>query len=115
MLLGLFGFRPEGDDQIENHLDDEDEADAGAHEEERSFDVGIAGKVHHIPPKRTGTRARTMPPAMTEPIWPDTLAPTACMMMKVFGSSAVAIFWMTRALIGKAEMPAAPTIGLILC
>src|SRR4030065_412355 len=61
-----------------------------------------------------GTRARTIPPAMIDPTCPDTLAPTACIRMKVKGSSSWAILWITRADMGKADIPQAPIIGLIL-
>ena len=55
-----------------------------------------------------------MPPAMTEAIWPETLTPTACMSRKFWLSSSRPILLMTRADMGKAEMPAAPIIGFDL-
>lgn len=50
---------------------------------------------------------------MTDAIWPETLTPTVCMSRKFCGSSFRPILWMTREDIGKAEMPAAPIMGLI--
>jgi len=50
---------------------------------------------------------------MTDAIWPETLTPTVCMSRKFCGSSFRPILWMTREDIGKAEIPAAPIMGLI--
>src|SRR5699024_7498337 len=58
-------------------------------------------------------RVMIMPPAITEAIWPETLMPTACMSRKFWLSSSRPILLITRADIGKAEMPAAPIMGLI--
>src|SRR5574344_1723525 len=55
----------------------------------------------------------TRPPATTDAICPETLAPAACIRMMFDGSSLSAIFCTTRADIGNAEIPAAPIIGLI--
>ena len=63
--------------------------------------------------KNLVTRLMTRPPAMTEAIWPDTLAPTACIRIIFPGSSFWAIFCTTLADMGNAEIPAAPIIGLI--
>ena len=57
--------------------------------------------------------ASISPPAMTEPIWPATLAPTACISKKLDGSSFCPILCITLADIGKADIPAAPIMGFI--
>ena len=54
-----------------------------------------------------------MLPAMTEAIWPATFAPTACMSKWFCGSASWPSFCTTLADMGKAEIPAAPTIGFI--
>ena len=50
---------------------------------------------------------------MTEAIWPETLTPAACISRKFCLSSASPILCTTRADMGKAEIPAAPIMGLI--
>ncbi len=52
-------------------------------------------------------------PARTDPIWPATFAPTACIRRKLSLFSAFPMRWITLADMGKADIPAAPTMGLI--
>ena len=59
-------------------------------------------------------KPKMMPPATAEAIWPETLAPTACISRWFWLFSAMPIFSTIRADMGNAEIPAAPTMGLIL-
>ena len=52
------------------------------------------------------------PPAITEAICPLTLAPAACISRKLPESSSRPILWTTREAMGKADIPAAPIMGL---
>ena len=54
-----------------------------------------------------------IPPAIADPICPDTFALIACINIKLLGSSSLATFCTTLADIGNADTPAAPIIGLI--
>ena len=67
-----------------------------------------------LPPYSTcSTNVIMRPPAITEAICPLTFAPAACISKKLFGSSSLPSLCTMREAIGKAEMPAAPTIGFI--
>ena len=71
----------------------------------------------HFPPyykPQNGPRIPIIkPPTIAEAICPETFAPTACIKRWLPGSSFVPILATTREAIGNAEMPAAPSIGLI--
>ena len=53
------------------------------------------------------------PPTIADAICPDTFAPTACIKRWLEGSSFVPIFATTLDAMGNAEIPAAPSMGLI--
>ena len=59
------------------------------------------------------TRVRIRPPAITEAIWPETLTLMEYINRKFCGSSFRPIWLTTRPLMGNAEIPAAPIMGLI--
>lgn len=82
----------------------------------RKYGIHIHSSKHIFPPlaySKLVTRLITIPPAITEAICPDTLAPAACINIILPGSSSCAILWMSLQDIGNAEIPAPPIIGLI--